>query len=87
MDGTPVGTQGIAAGGRRRPDVEGELAALDAYLAGMKHPVPRVLRKHVLEFATGISARVTDPACPDVNTRLRAVLRRHGIFCNDLRPR
>lgn len=86
MDGTPIGTQGPAIG-TRRPDVEDEFAALDAYLESMKHPVPRVLRKHVLEFATGISARVTAPASPEVNARLRAVLRRHGIFCNDLRPR
>lgn len=87
MDGTPVGTDGVA-GGARRLDVDGEFAVLEACLEGLKHPVPRLLRKQVLELATGISARAAAPACTDeVNARLRAVLRRHGIFCNDLRPR
>lgn len=86
MNGTSAGARGSAAA-THRWDVESEFAALEACLESLKHPVPRVLRRHVLELATGISARGADPHCPEMNTRLRAVLRRHGIFCNDLRPR
>ncbi|MGH8078063.1 MAG: hypothetical protein ACREPE_12165, partial [Lysobacter sp.] len=66
MDGTPVGTDGVASDVRRL-DVDGEFAVLEACLEGLKHPLPRLLRKQVLEPATGISARTAAPACADVN--------------------
>ena len=79
---------------RKRPclpaktiDVESELAVLDAWLVGAKHPIPRLLRQRALELATGISARSSHADGIEVNTRLMAALGRHGIFRNELRPR
>lgn len=84
MDGARVVTGQPTVG---RCDIDMELTALEVCLGGLKHPVPRVLRRQVLERATGISARAPSTDYVDVNARVRAVLRRHGIFCNDLRPR
>ena len=81
-----LGSNGLG-GPTIKLDVDSELAALDLCLGGFKHPVPALLRKRVLQIATGIIARAPAPECPAVNARLRSVLRRHGIFCNSLRPR
>lgn len=74
-------------GPAKKIDVDSELAVLDAWLVGAKHPIPKHLRQRVLELATGISARSPPADCLDVNTRIRAALGRHGIFRNELRPR
>jgi hypothetical protein len=68
-------------------DVDEELAALDSSLASVPHPLSHLARRRVLALATGISARAPAAAGAEVNARVRAVLCRHGIFCNDLRPR
>jgi hypothetical protein len=76
-DGEPVG----------HFDAERALVALDEYLGRHRHPVPKVERIHALEIATGIAARAPGGRCTEVSGQLRTVLRRHGIFINDLRPR
>lgn len=68
-------------------DLEGALVAFDECLGGYRHPVPKILRRRVLEIATGIAARAPGPQGTDINGRLRTILRRHGIFINDLRSR
>ena len=68
-------------------DADSALLAFDECLEGYRHPVPKVLRRHVLEIATGIAARTPAALCADVNGRLKTILRRHGIFINDLRSR
>lgn len=67
-------------------DAARALVAFDEYLGKYRHPVPKVERMHALEIATGIVARA--PASgTEVSGQLRTILRRHGIFINDLRPR
>lgn len=81
MDSARIGTDSTATG------LDGELLALELSLGSARHPLPWLLRRRVLDIATGICARAPAPARLDVNARLRAVLRRHGISRNDLRPR
>jgi len=67
-------------------DAERALVAFDEYLGRYRHPVPKVERIHALEIATGIAARAPAGGT-EVSGQLRTILRRHGIFINDLRPR
>lgn len=68
-------------------DAQGALDTLDQQLGGYRHPVPRLLRQRALATATGIAARASGPQGAEVTGRLRTILRSHGIFVNDLRPR
>ena len=68
-------------------DPQHALDTLDEQLGGYRHPVPQLLRQRALATATGIAARASGDQCTQVMGRLRTILRRHGIFVNDLRSR
>lgn len=78
-----IGSDGFAV----KLDVGSELAAFELRLRDFKRPVSPVLRKRALEIATGIIARAPATERTDVNARLRTILRRHGMYSNDLRSR